>query len=144
LDEQGTAAGEKGKGLRNEDSTGTSGVTRRWARPGLTAEGVVPPADGDAGALAGLGVALHVVAQRRLHAVVLAHVVDAVAQEGLGGQQRVAGLEEVGEDDLGTLGLVLLLLLGGAVGVHIWTGVRLAAGREGVTSVRRQRAQSGP
>lgn len=98
----------------------------------LTTEGVVPPADGDSGALTGLSVGLHVVTESGLHAVVLAHVVHAVTQEGLGGHEGVAGLEAVREDDLGTLSLEPLLLLCGAVGVDIWTGVWLTARGESV------------
>lgn len=80
--------------------------------------------------MAGLSVRLHVVAQGGLHAVVLAHVVDAVTQERVRGHHRVAGPEAGGGDDLLTLGLELLLLVCGAVGMYVRTGVRLTAAEE--------------
>lgn len=93
----------------------------------LTAEGVVPPADGDPRALTGLSVRLHVVTKCRFHAVILAHVVDAVTQESVGGHVRVAGLEAVREDDLGALRLVQLLFFCSAVGVDVRASVWLTA-----------------
>lgn len=98
-----------------------------WTGVALTAEGAVPPADGDAGTLARLRVGLHVVAQRGLHAVVLAHVEDAVVPEDIWVHQSVAGLEAVRHDDVGTLGCVLDLLVIGAVRVDVRSVVWLTA-----------------
>lgn len=133
--------GGQGRAAGREDSQSES-CRPLWDHEGLcltlTAEGVVPPADGDSGALTGLGVRLHIVAERRLHAVVLTHVVDAVTQESLGGHQRVAGLEAVRQDDMAALSLVKLLLICGAVGVDVWTSVGLtAAGTYGYISNHR-------
>lgn len=98
----------------------------------LTTEGVVSPADGDAGALARLGICLHVVAECGSHAVVLAHVEDAVVPEDLWIHQSVAGLKAVGhDDDIGTLGFVQVLLVSVAVRVDVRTVVRLTAGAVG-------------
>lgn len=94
---------------------------------GLTAEGVVPPADGDSCALTGLSVRLHIVAQSQRHAIVLTHVVDAVTNKGLRGHQSVTGLKSVGEENLAAVGLVELLFLCSAVGMDVWTSVWLAA-----------------
>ena len=96
----------------------------------LTTEGGVPPADRHAGALAGLDVGLHVVTQRGLHAIVLAHVVHAVAQEGLRGHQSVAAAEAVREDDGGAQGFELRLLRRRAIGVDVRALVRLAAAKQ--------------
>lgn len=98
----------------------------------LTTEGAVSPADGDAGALARLGICLHVVAECGCHAVVLAHVEDAVVPEDLWIHQSVAGLKAVGhDDDIGTLGFVQVLLVSVAVWVDVRTVVRLTAGEVG-------------
>lgn len=98
----------------------------------LTTEGAVSPADGDAGALARLGICLHVVAECGCHAVVLAHVEDAVVPEDLWVHQSVAGLKAVGhDDDIGTLGFVQVLLFSVAVWVDVRTVVRLTAGEVG-------------
>lgn len=98
----------------------------------LTTEGAVSPADGDAGALARLGICLHVVAECGCHAVVLAHVEDAVVPEDLWIHQSVAGLKAVGhDDDIGTLGFVQVLLFSVAVWVDVRTVVRLTAGEVG-------------
>lgn len=96
----------------------------------LTAEGVVPPADGDPRALTGLSIRIHIVTKRCLHSVILAHIVDAVTQESVGGHVRVAGLEAVREDDVGTLRLVQFLFFCSAVGVDVWACVWLTATEE--------------
>lgn len=44
----------------------------------------------------------------------------------------MAGLEVIREDDLGTLSLIQILLLCGAVGVDIWPSVWLTATEERV------------
>lgn len=105
----------------------------------LTTEGAVSPADGDAGALARLGICLHVVAECGCHAVVLAHVKDAVVPEDLWIHQSVAGLKAVGrDDDIGTLGFVQVLLVSVAVWVDVRTVVRLTAGGGGIIWMSRE------
>lgn len=93
----------------------------------LTAEGVVPPADRDSGALTGLCVSLNVIAKRGLHAVVFTHVINAVAQESLWRNERVTGLEAIGQDRLCTLRPVDFFLLLITVGIEIRSWVGLAA-----------------
>lgn len=100
----------------------------------LTTEGAVPPADGDAGTLACLGVCLHIVAECGIHAVVLAHVEHTGVTEDFGVHQCVAGLEAVRHDDIGALGCVQLLLTIAAVRVKVWAIVWLTAGGGGETS----------
>lgn len=93
----------------------------------LTAEGAVPPGEaGDALALAGFHVGLDVVAEHRSHALVLAHVVQAVLQEGLGVDEGVAGLI-LGCQDLTAQSAQVLHLLWGAAGLLVLSVVWLAA-----------------
>ncbi len=61
----------------------------------LTTEGAVSPADRYSSAVTGLGVSFNVIAQSRLHAIILAHVIDAVPQERFWRNERVTGLEEI-------------------------------------------------
>lgn len=61
----------------------------------LTTEGGVSPADRDSSAMTGLSVSVNVIAQSRLHAIILAHVIDAVPQERFWRNERVTGLEEI-------------------------------------------------
>lgn len=97
----------------------------------LTTEGAVPPADGDTGTLARLGVCFHIVTECGIHAVILAHVIYTVVPEDVGVHQSVAGLKAVRHDDVSALGCVQFLLAIGAVRVNVWTIVRLTAGGEG-------------